>query len=487
MDRYCQDIIEQENGFCERVHKRVPSSFCALACKGNWKQFRRKKIEKEIESHKVELTKEQETNSDLVSVIIPTVEGDRDFIIKTVDSIKSSATGPIEIIIFCDNWEPDEDMRKQLSDETIITSDTRWGLRKAMNHIANIAKGVYLVKSDAHVSISPEWDIRMKISCKYGTVVAPAIDQLDKETWTGKQIDMSLATLDGNLRMQYIHPWPRIELCPIEQEVICITGCFWMIHKEHYLWLGGCNESLGVWGALSPEWAFKTWLTGGRIVLRTDIVCSHLFKKRTPFTIDGFKYKNAFVEIAKNWITNKMPKQTRPAGWLVAKFAYMNNLDVPLFGFGGNGFAIRNKDSEFIKNFIKEKQVKSILEFGAGKSTLMFDSLDLKITSYETKPLIFQTVNALSSPNTEVVFYDGKTVKVESSYDMAFIDGPKSGEDRQSSYESVYNADVKFVACHDANRTYESKWINKYFSGWKCVASMPDGVIKIYERQNATI
>jgi len=58
---------------------------------------------------------------------------------------------------------------------------------------------------------------------------------------------------------------------------MCFTGCGWMISKKRYFELGGYDEALGKYGWDGPEWSCKTWFNGGKVILRTDVICGHVF------------------------------------------------------------------------------------------------------------------------------------------------------------------------------------------------------------------
>ena len=56
------------------------------------------------------------------------------------------------------------------------------------------------------------------------------------------------------------------------------------------------------------------------------------------------------------------------------------------YGLTFNGGALTERDFEFIKQAIKKYNVKSIIEFGAGLSTLLLNDLGLeKVVTYEDK------------------------------------------------------------------------------------------------------
>ncbi|MHC4605034.1 MAG: hypothetical protein ACYS6W_17090, partial [Planctomycetota bacterium] len=88
-----------------------------------------------------------------------------------------------------------------------------------------------------------------------------------------------------------------------------------------YYWqLDGSDESLGEWGGIGAEWALKAWLTGGRCLIRTDVVCYHLFRKFTPYDIDDEARKMTLEKLYDQWVLGNDPRIKKPMAWLVMKF-----------------------------------------------------------------------------------------------------------------------------------------------------------------------
>ena len=122
--------------------------------------------------------------------------------------------------------------------------------------------------------------------------------------------------------------YKSIEERKLEEETMSIIGQAYMVTKDYYFQSGGCDESLGRWGASGLEWSLKTWLTGGRVIVRTDVVCGHLFREngKTPFSLKEEQVNNAYMRIGKTWRDYRGKGQTRPLAWLAAKFAnYLNS------------------------------------------------------------------------------------------------------------------------------------------------------------------
>jgi len=84
--------------------------------------------------------------------------------------------------------------------------------------------------------------------------------------------------------------------------------------------LGGHDETLGKHGNVGSEWSLKVWLTGGKMLLRTDVVCAHLFRKKTPFEYSYDDRENGRKKLYKQWVLGEDPRRKRPIEWLLYKF-----------------------------------------------------------------------------------------------------------------------------------------------------------------------
>ena len=245
------------------------------------------------------LTKAQLNDKELVSVIIPVADADMEYIDRTAANITAMAIGPVEIL-------RDHDYKHE-------------GHRVMMNRMAKRAKGKYLFRLDAHCAMSPSWDARMKTSCGEKTIVAAIVDSLDVETWRGSGVDMGLVILDSKMDNTY-PPWKRLVDRNIEEPTMGLGGCNYMIQKNHYWYHEGCDEELGIREAGGLEWSLKAWLTGGRVIIRTDVVCCHLFRDPEIGVNNAVKDRDATVMLAQRWASGMGRGQGYELGWLARKF-----------------------------------------------------------------------------------------------------------------------------------------------------------------------
>lgn len=305
-DEYCQKHIKGPDVYCEKVNMNCPPAFCHFVCWGDWKKHRKMNTEELRAKHFKPATEEEKANKELVSVIIPYKPEDAKYLEKTISSIKETAAGPIEIFDVCD--------------------DNFKGQRKIINECARKAEGKYLFRLDAHCKMTPEWDVKMKALCGEGTIVTTIFDDLDTETWQGKGKDVAFVRINTEMMARFVRGWKTIEEREIEEETMGISGTAFMILKDYYWKLGGCDESLGEYGGIGSEWSCKVWLTGGSCLIRTDVVCYHLFRKLTPFDVDRAAETAAYEKLKEQWLVGKDERITRPFGWLVYRFSkYVKN------------------------------------------------------------------------------------------------------------------------------------------------------------------
>ena len=83
----------------------------------------------------------------------------------------------------------------------------------------------------------------------------------------------------------------------------------------------------------------------------------------------------------------------------------------------------RPKRWDELKKVIIEQGVKSVLEFGSGVSTFLFDNINLKVVSFETDPKYMEFVKSLCSPKVTFKLWDNKSATINDFYDLALVDG----------------------------------------------------------------
>lgn len=135
-----------------------------------------------------------------------------------------------------------------------------------------------------------------------------------------------------------------------------------------------------------------------------------------------------------------------------------------------NGWTLDPTDWVVLRDIIIQRKVKRVLEIGAGTSTQLLEREGLDVISYETKQTEIKRVQR-KTQNADIRHWNGLYLRIfEEDFDLALIDGPFGGKNREPSYIAIAESNIPLVACHDIHREEDMKWVNKYFSKWKTVA-----------------
>lgn len=204
----------------------------------------------------------------MISVIIPTVNDPS--LEKTIQYVSRNASGSIEFIIVNDGGEP-----LSLPNVRLIQHSKRLGRRVSINEAAKIANGSHLFIIDAHCSMTKDWDTKMLESCPEKGIVVSCIQDMFGDSYKLRP------GIYGHvyLNRDYEEKWWDRKPAKTTEELMCFTGCSWLIPKEYYWDCGGYDESLGEYGWDGPEWACKVWMGAnpGKVLLRSDVICGHVF------------------------------------------------------------------------------------------------------------------------------------------------------------------------------------------------------------------
>lgn len=327
----------------------------------------------------------------MVTVIIPA--RDEVYLQKTIESILSAAEGEIEIIAILDGYWP-EPIIPDNPRVTLVHHTQPIGQRPAINEAAHLAKGKYILKTDAHSMFDKGFDIKLAADCEYDWTVIPRMYNLHAFNWhcangcilyqdrlrpdttegvcpkCGKQTTFKskwvwkprihhrtdYMYIDKNLKVQY---WQDYEKRPENKGSICDVmtgqGACWFMHKDRFWELGGMDEAHGHWGQVGVEIACKAWLSGGRHVVNKKTWFSHLFRTTKVFTfpyeLSGKQQGRAKKYSQDFWTNNKWPLQKRKLSWLIEKFA-----PVPTWnGTTTKDDTIKNFQKLFYRHILRKK------------------------------------------------------------------------------------------------------------------------------------
>jgi hypothetical protein len=205
-----------------------------------------------------------------ITVIIPSKH--ERYLFKTVADIQDAAESNIEVLVGRDEKE-------------------EIGQRAQMNKLARMAKGKYIMKTDAHCSFGAGFDAIMLEQIKDNQIMAPLMLPLDAEKWTvSPHNKMGSFAFDTQLVNHHV----PLEGKKFINKTMCLQGsCFLTLRDNYWNW-NLCDESLGSWGQ-GVELGIQAHKHGGECVTTRSTYYGHLFRHGE----EDFPYKRKQAEIDK--------------------------------------------------------------------------------------------------------------------------------------------------------------------------------------------
>lgn len=289
-----------------------------------------------------------------VSVIIPSYNCK--YVSRTVDDVFNKATGDIEVIVVLDGYLPNPPIqdRKNLK---IIYREENLGMRNSINTGANASSGKYLLKSDDHCSFSDGFDEALVKNNEEHQVSIPSRYSLDVVNWKIQNEAISYEYMaypyryidryrygiglfskkwegvhgnDALNRGNSQYYWRENERKDIKiDEIMIFQGSCWFMPKDHFFDIGGLDEKLFSTLYQEPaELSFKTWLSGGRVVVNKNCWYAHMHKGRDfgdDPNIRGYHLNlHAMRETERfgtwYWMGDQWPKAAKKMEWLIERF-----------------------------------------------------------------------------------------------------------------------------------------------------------------------
>lgn len=290
-----------------------------------------------------------------------------------VDVLEHSGPETEVIVVLDGEWPPDEDapgdgalpVHERLK---VVFLPEAIGQRAATNLAARLSSADYVMKLDAHCSVSDGFDaVLIAEAERLGPDVTqvPSQHNLQVFCWKcracgrqehqGPRLDACAKCgrkypnkdghdrvihwrrrhgvlteawhFDSELRFKY---WglrmshPDVVGQPVI-ETMSLLGACWFLSRARYWQLGGLDEEHGSWGQMGTEIACKSWLSGGRVVTNRRCWFAHLF--RTQGGEFGFPYPQPASQVDRArrrslelWKADAWPGAVRPLSWLLEKF-----------------------------------------------------------------------------------------------------------------------------------------------------------------------
>lgn len=76
-----------------------------------------------------------------------------------------------------------------------------------------------------------------------------------------------------------------------------------------------------------------------------------------------------------------------------------------------------------IKDYIVKHEITSVLEFGSGISTILFNNLGVDVVSYETDPVYLRRIKSYNLANVEFRLWDNITASINGVFGLSLVDG----------------------------------------------------------------
>jgi len=243
----------------------------------------------------------------LVSVLVPHRNEKPKYLESTLKNIKETAVADIEVI--------------HLEDKGV-------GNRVIRNQLAAKARGEYLFFLDAHCALSPSWDTQLKVSLEGRKDLVFCVLSNIKPDWTPGKAGHYKVELNDKL----VEKWNGGPVSGVV-ESMAFTGCGWMIRQDRFWELGGYDKQLAGYGGDGPEWALKVWLSGGRVLLNSDVWCGHVWNtnaNNSQYKVDTKGVDETYELIRRKTFNQEWPLQYRPISWLAGHFGVDRWLGLPL-------------------------------------------------------------------------------------------------------------------------------------------------------------
>ncbi len=290
-----------------------------------------------------------------LSVVI--ASRNEEFLARTVEDILNKKRGNTEVIVILDGkWASPPIVDHP--NVTLVYHAVSIGQRQAVNEGVKLSKAKYIMKLDAHCILDEGFDVKLMADCRYDWTVIPRMYNLHAFDWvctnckerkyqgpTPKKCDKcggkmiremiwkprwhkrsDFMRFDSNLKFQY---WGALGKRPESQgeiaETMSFVGACFFMNRKRYWDLGGSEEKWGSWGQQGTEWACKSWLSGGKVMVNKKTWFSHLFRTQGldfgfPYPQSGRQVENARRLCKDMFLNNKFFKQIRPLSWLIEHF-----------------------------------------------------------------------------------------------------------------------------------------------------------------------
>jgi len=320
-----------------------------------------------------------------VSILIPA--RNEKYLQKTIHDLLSHTQSKVEIIVGLDDYWPDPPLEDH-PDVKIYHSGKRIGMRPMINRLASIAKGKYLMKTDAHCSFDVGYDVKLISICKPNYTVLGIRYELNVKDWIRKDRTncdfryLSNPAVDelGGLRGLPWHDYKGRTKGEEVSETMSISGSGWLMERSQFEKWGGLDENHGTFGQEGCEISCKTWLSGGKVLVNRRTWYAHWNRGRAPYALSLSERDKSVRYSIDYWMNNKWPLQKYSFQWLLEKFAPVPGWETPQ----EKKMLKAPRQGTIYKGYNKPISVKELWENRevlyepkkSGRITIMFEALE---------------------------------------------------------------------------------------------------------------
>jgi hypothetical protein len=119
-----------------------------------------------------------------------------------------------------------------------------------------------------------------------------------------------------------------------------------------------------------------------------------------------------------------------------------------------------------INRILHNHRITSILEFGSGISTALFNNHGIDVVSYDTDPAYLKFIKSLNLANVEFRLWNNKKTSIEGEFGLSLVDGalPRT---RQLYYAMKHS---RYIAIDDFTDPESNKGLKEMLSGFELIA-----------------
>jgi polypeptide N-acetylgalactosaminyltransferase len=226
-----------------------------------------------------------------VSIIMTAL--DEPYINRTIDDIVDKSGSMLKEIIVIDDCSKE---KVESDSATVIRNSSRKGLIWGRNYATDLAKSEVVISIDPHSSVTRGWleamcDILQK---KPKSVVTPKTWMLNPELWTiNRKVVGRKTRWDWSLNFDWFNS-------PGDKTPSIAGHCF-AFKKDWWEKTGRFDDSMKSWGGENIEFALKTWLCGGQVLIGSCFV-SHWFKEKFQYDFPDWHVRYNKCRVAEVWL-----------------------------------------------------------------------------------------------------------------------------------------------------------------------------------------